>query len=102
MVESLAHNSLKAASWLDHWLDAVDQVVGKETPQKLRDMLCNGGKVIRYIASQSASWWVSSLLMRRDAVLPRVQSLPRPEATSSDFLSPALLSLSWIIGPVND
>ena len=77
MVESLAGNSLLASSWLDHWLDAVDQLVGDTAPQELKDMIGSGGKAIRFIASQSASLWASSLLMRRDAVLSGIRSLPQ-------------------------
>ena len=43
-------------------------------------MFCSGGKaVIRFIASQSASLWASSLLMRRDAALTGVRSLSLPQ-----------------------
>ena len=69
VVETLSRNSLRAASWLDHWLVTVSEMWGEEVPSEVRDMLCSGGKAIRYIASQSASLWASSLLLRRDAVL---------------------------------
>ena len=69
VVETLSRNSLQAASWLDHWLVTVSEMWGEEVPSEVQDMLCSGGKAIRYIAGQSASLWASSLLMRRDAVL---------------------------------
>ena len=77
VVESLSLNSLKATSWLDYWLDAVDQLVSDDAPQELREMLRSGGKAIRYIASQSAALWASSVLFRRDAVLSGIRSLPK-------------------------
>ena len=84
VLESLSHNSLKASSWLDYWLDAVDLLVsgmveGGDAPQELREMLRSGGKAIRYIASQSAALWAASLLFRRDAVLSGVRSISKDQ-----------------------
>ena len=80
VVESLANNSLQAASWLDHWLLTVSEMFDEgEVSQQVQDMLCSGGKAVRYIASQSASLWASSILMRRDAVLSGNRTLPQDQ-----------------------
>ena len=63
-------------------------------------MLHSGGKAVRYIASQSASLWASSLLFRRDAVLSGIRSLPKGQRqrlrTSSILESPSLFPASVV------
>ena len=87
-------SSLKATSWLDHWLSAFGKMIDGEKQPEVMEMLVSGGKSLRYVCQQEMALWTEILLKRRDAALSNPVPLAEDEKSklrnspifSSDFL----------------
>ena len=97
VMESMAMNTIQAASWMDHWLYAVMQVLGDSVPQDTTDLLLSGGRTLTYICNQASALWTTSVLKRRDAALggsmplsaKEKQALRNSSLLDSEYLFPA-------------